>query len=585
MGSRLLMLIRRPGTGPEQFAEVRRRIARLPAALSIEDDGAILCAASGKPPLRFANGFIVGALFDRRFPRRGASLDAAECQQITQSRGQRLIDGYWGSYVAAFAHADGAAHVVRAPFGELPCYWLESDRIVALASDPDLLVAAGLMRTSLNWDAMARELAWGDLRGDETCLEGLTALRGGERLSIDAQGTRVDPLWSPWRFAAAGSEQSATSDAEIVRRTAQNCVAARASEYAHVLLLLSGGLDSSIVAACLSASRTPFSLVTLTTRDPLGDELDYGRCVAEAVRQPLHEALREVSEIDPDRSTAARLPRPAGRLFEQETARIVRATGIPAGAQAVFGGGGGDNVFCSLRSAAPAADRLLTIGPGRAFLGTARAVSDLAPASLVRVIWAAIGRTLPGTRRSPAYCDPSFLSEEARAAVRAAVPHPWLSPPRGALPGKAAHIKLLAYAESFQQGFDPQADLPMVTPLLSQPLVETCLAIPSWEWVAEGRNRAVARRAFAADLPARIISRRSKGTPDSFAAEIYERYRPKLRERVLGGLLAQHHLIDVTAARQAFDRSGSLAPENYRRLLRVADVESWARIWAGKRAS
>ena len=40
-------------------------------------------------------------------------------------------------------------------------------------------------------------------------------------------------------------------------------------------------------------------------------------------------------------------------------------------------GGGGDNVFCALQSAAPVADRLLTDGPGRGFFSTARAIAIL----------------------------------------------------------------------------------------------------------------------------------------------------------------------------------------------------------------
>ncbi|MGK4422636.1 asparagine synthase-related protein, partial [Klebsiella pneumoniae] len=73
-----------------------------------------------------------------------------------------------------------------------------------------------------------------------------------------------------------------------------------------------------------------------------------------------------------------------------------------------------------------------------------------------------------------------------------------------------------AFAQSYVEGHDPQDLLPTVSPLLSQPLVETCLGVPSWLWFEGGRNRVVARRAFAGDLPADVIWRRSKGTPDSF---------------------------------------------------------------------
>lgn len=584
MALRFLAVIRERSAGGDLIASIRARLAAIAGADRVQDDGRVLRGHVGGPVIEEDRGLVIGPLFDRRFAGPVANLAKAEWDQIVVTRGERLAAMFWGGYVAVLRGSDGTVDVVRAPFGELPCYWIRRDGVVAVASDPGLLVETGLLHPVVAWEPVIRELAWPDLRGSETCLAGLRSLRGGERLSITSGEPVLAALWNPWDHVTPVRDHRAGSVVDGIRRATRLCVASRASACDHVVLLLSGGLDSSIVAACLADARTPFSLATLTTRDALGDERDYGRCVAEAIGRPLHEALRDVSRIDPRRSTASRLPRPAGRMFEQETARIAEEIGLAVGAQAILTGGGGDNVFCSLQSAAPAADRLLVSGPGPGFMETAREVSRLAPASLPAVLRGAIRRVWPWARRSPVSPNMLFLSDGAREAVGAAPPHPWLVPPGGALPGKAAHVKLLALAESFQQGFDPQSPLPTVTPLLGQPLVEACLAVPSWRWLEDGRNRAVARRAFAGDLPGQVAWRRSKGTPDSFAAEIYERYRLDLRERVLGGLLAKHHIIDVAAARRAFDESGSLVPPEYRRLMALADVENWARAWAERGA-
>jgi asparagine synthase (glutamine-hydrolysing) len=428
---------------------------------------------------------------------------------------------------------------------------------------------------------LIRELAWRDVRGRETCLSGVSGLRGGDHLMIADQGSRVETLWSPWAVISSGDELPPAEMADRVRRNVMACVAARASVFDHVLLLLSGGLDSSILAASLARGRTPFSLATFTTRDPLGDERVYAAAVADAVGQPLHEAIREVARIDLDSSIAARLPRPAGRLFEQESARISGEVASRVGAGAIVTGGGGDNVFCSLQSAAPVADRLLVQGPGKGAFETAREIGRLASARLPAVLWAALGRLPQRHRHSPVEPDVSFLAPEARCAI-GRPPHAWLAAPTGALPGTAAHIKLLAAAESFMQEFDPQAALPTIAPLLAQPVVETCLSVPSWCWFRGGLNRAVARRAFAGDLPDRIIRRGSKGSPDSFAAEIYERHRLALRERLLGGVLVAERVLDPAALQASFSQAGALVPAEYRRLLRLADVEAWARGWLGR---
>lgn len=585
MAIRFLALISRDGERPELKDRILAHLVALPGSMRVCDHGRLVVAFSGGPAIEIEHGVILGTLFDRRYPARVDRLPDEEQRKIRGTRGRHLVETYWGGYVALFVGDGDSVDVLRAPFGELPCYRLALGGATVVASDVGLMIEAGVLRPSLCWEAVARELAWRDLRTAETCLDGVSALQGGERLRAEAAGIHVDHLWSPWDFAARSAALAEGETEELVRRSVRACVAARATQFEHVLLMLSGGLDSSIVAACLAGHERPLSLLTLVTRDAVGDERDYGRLMARAVGLPLHEVLRDVARIDPARSPAARLPRPAGRMFEQESARIATETAAAKGARAIFTGGGGDNVFCALQSAAPAADRLLTGGPGRAFLATAAEISRLAPASLFAVIRAAVGRTWSWRRSSPSAPDHLFLSGTARAAAEAAAPHAWLAAPRGALPGKAAHIKLLAYADSFLQGTDPQTDLPTVAPLLGQPLVETCLRVPSWCWFEDGRNRAVARRAFASVLPDEIAGRRSKGSPDGFLGEICERHGAALRDMLLGGLLARQGIIDAAAVERALDAAGPMAPADFGRLLRLADVEAWARGWASQGAA
>ncbi|MFD2134618.1 hypothetical protein ACFSLT_04130 [Novosphingobium resinovorum] len=46
--------------------------------------------------------------------------------------------------------------------------------------------------------------------------------------------------------------------------------------------------------------------------------------------------------------------------------------------------------------------------------------------------------------------------------------------------------------------------------------------MPSWQWRHGGRDRAVAREAFATALPAQITARRSKGAPIRSATPLSE---------------------------------------------------------------
>src|SRR3546814_18425449 len=76
---------------------------------------------------------------------------------------------------------------------------------------------------------------------------------------------------------------------------------------------------------------------------------------------------------------------------------------------------------------------------------------------------------------------------------------------------------------------------PQITPLLSQPIVELCLSIPTWQWVRGGRDRAVARAAVADLLPALIAQRRTKGGPTGFLRRVFNaRADDRSEERRVG---------------------------------------------------
>lgn len=521
-------------------------------------------------------GAIVGPLFDRTTMRRVTTLGTEERHRLVDEGVHGLVTRYWGAYVAFLAAPDQSTRVLRAPLGELPCLYMETNDGLLVASDLDMAELGGLPRPTIAWDRICHELATRDLRWPQTCLTDLSDLAGGQCLEFVDSQTRVTDIWSPWAFVGKDRRIAERDEAAaLVGVVARASICARASDLGKVILMLSGGLDSSIVAACLAACGTDFTALNLVTKDAIGDERHHARRVANWLNVPLCEPLREVDRIDVTRSGARRLSRPGPRVFLQESTRLVMEAATGAGATAIFTGGGGDNVFCSLQSASPVADRLLTSGLGPAFWRTAVEVSRLAPASLTSVITDAVRRVWLGKPPLTSFRDFSLMTPQACRDIVGDETHPWLQVPRDVLPGSAAFVRLIAFARIYLEGFDPQALIPTVAPLLSQPLVETCLRVPTWLWLEDGRNRVVARHAFADALPPDILARRSKGTPDSFIAEIYEKHRAKIREFLADGSLVQEKVIDRPAMLAILDRPPPARGTDYTRILRLVDVEAW----------
>ena len=449
--------------------------------------------------------------------------------------------------------------------------------MLAAASDPERLREAGLLAPAVSWAGVARALHWRDLPISETAIEGLRELLPGSSLTIGAQGARTErSRWSPWRFVR---ETGSSRNPDQLRAVVCATVAARASDYQHPLLTLSGGLDSSIVAAALGRGEGAFSALTLTSGEGRGDERAFARVVAQHVGVRLYERTYAASAVDLDRSVAAHAPRPTGWIHEHAYREVLLEVAQECRADAIFTRQGGDNIFYNTASARPVLDRLYR-GDLAGALRAAQAMAAIAETSLwavLREAWRVQQQAGRGYRWRP---QARFLTAEAIAiAHRGEGSHPWLAAPPGALPGKSGQIAMLLRLLSHLDTLDRRLGLPVVHPLAAQPVVEHGLGVPSAAMIEGGRDRALARQAFRDDLPGLIVDRRGKGSPDGFALRLLEDRLPQVRTRLLDGRLASRGLVDRRALEAALQPQALRTGGDRPALLALLDTEAWLAHW------
>ena len=128
-------------------------------------------------------------------------------------------------------------------------------------------------------------------------------------------------------------------------------------------------------------------------------------------------------------------------------------------------------------------------------------------------------------------------------------------------------------------GFPRYAGMPVIFPLMSQPVIETCLRVPTWFWIEGGRNRAVARDAFRDLLPPGHVDRLTKGGLNSYCARAVEHHRPAIRSFLLEGHLARAGILDRAALDRYLAEPWLIRDERLFRLLPLIDAEAWARAW------
>lgn len=537
-----------------------------------------LYAARETPTLLLADGsVIIGHLFSRdRTPiTEGAQIPASLCNAKLR---RHLLENYWGEYLLLqpLPRDDGGLAVTREPSGGVPCVYASIDNDgIFLTSDISFATAIGLYRRKIDWDYIACSLTYPNQKVTRTGLVDVSELLPGFTLRFTDKNLVTEQDWSPWDHVARERRYRDPRQAAIaVRESVASVVSGWAETDEAILLEMSGGLDSSVVAACLRDTSARVICCTLVTPVPGADERQYARLVAEQLGVDLRAIMLDFQNAQFCFTQASRTTSPRAGALQYAINAVMSDAGERHNVRSFFSGSGGDTVFCHLTNAAPAADAFKELGVV-AGLSAIQHLSTLHQCTL----WTAARltlRKLAGDPKAPRVPHSTFVDSSIVADTPFS--HPWFDAPSDAMPGDRERIfglvDTLLYREMGPRGTHSWIRMP----LLAQPVVETCLNIPSWMWIAEGQNRAIARLAFADALPTEILTRRSKGNFLGYLGGYYRRNRHSIRDFLLGGLLNEQRLLNAPALNSFFAREDLPIRDNL--FLEVFDlcmIENWLR--------
>lgn len=552
--------------------ELRERCKSKALSIAADLPEILLVVEPGTPVLTAERTIVVGTLSrDRDLVR---AIDPSIESLARYSDFSALPRALWGRFILFAIEDDGNARAYRDPSGAVGAFHIGLNGEDFFVSDAAFAQEFGLLaevqldsRFALHW------LQFPYLKTSRTGVTNVQEMLPGTWRCQTNDGWLNRPGWNPWPFTHRTLEDLRSGRlAARLRETALDIVPKQVgSEPA--LLQLSGGLDSSIIAACLHRAGADIEAVHFATSSPDGDEQRFASEVANAFNirlKTIHEAeLSPALDYKPSLAFA-----PGANPILAPIGRAVLAYARDQGRALLVDGGGGDNLFCYLTTAAPVLDALWHGRQGEVARAMS-AVAEVTNSSWWQVIQAAAGLQAGALRRYPWKEDRSFLR---RGALRKrAELHPWLLAPGRSLEGKREHVETLVQIQHF---FDRRTDwsLPVVHALLAQPLIELCLGIPSWMWVEGGRDRAVARQAFQDLLPRTVLARRLKGSLQGFFQRSFRKLRGDLRVLILGGELRRLDMLDLPAIEAVF-REGWEEDEMQLRLSEIAALELWLQSW------
>jgi asparagine synthase (glutamine-hydrolysing) len=179
----------------------------------------------------------------------------------------------------------------RDRLGIKPLYYFSNGRVFAFASEIKALLQHPEIRTEFNATLLAEYLTFGYTSGDATLFGGIRKLMPGHTLTLDVNTGR-DEIRRYWDVPEAGEEARKTEQEWIAecRARLEETVQMRLMSDVPLGMFLSGGVDSSAIAALMKRMRTePVKTFAVGYREAAYSELGYAREVAETIGTDHHE--------------------------------------------------------------------------------------------------------------------------------------------------------------------------------------------------------------------------------------------------------------------------------------------------------
>lgn len=487
--------------------------------------------------------------------------------------------------------------LTRDRMGVKPLYVATGDFGLAFASEVKSLIAGGLVDPAL--DPLGAELfmAYGYVPGPRTLFAGVRKLPPATTLVWeDGRLVSEDAYWTPWDDPPPRRGEDWASDQEDLLELLRRSVRARMISDVPLGVMLSGGLDSSLITALMAeASTGPVRTFSIGFAEDAGsNELDDARHVARrlgtehheletsAVDHPelLDEALWHQEEPIADLSSLGFL------LLSRLARERVTVALSGQGADELLGGYRKHQIawLAGLVERGPRPARSVLAAGGR----LAGAGSTLARGLAAMTAPDAAGRMLAMSRivqpheRAETF-TPEFLDPGAERAIAAVVEQHLDSRPLSVL-AETLHLdSRLALVDNMLLYFDKMsmaASLEVRVPFMDHDVVAFCTALPDERRVSRGRRKELLKRASRGLVDDRIIDKPKRGFFHSALGAWLRTHGDSLfAETLLDARARERGLYREDTVRALVDAAGQEGKKASQRLFCLLLLEKWQRLY------
>lgn len=525
--------------------------------------------------------------------------DTETILHLYEEYGDRCVDRLQGMF--AFALWDRLRQrllLARDRLGIKPLYYACTDQELFFASEIKGILAADAFRPEFNQAILPELLASRFVSGEQTCFRRVRKLLPGRTLSWSrAEGFRERRYWHP-PVHNDGSSAGMEERGALVRAKLESVVRSHLMSDVPVGLFLSGGLDSTALAALMApAVQHPLHAFSVGFSEAEANELPYARLAARAAGATYHEVLVSPQEF------FQTLP----RLVWHEDEPIAFHSSVPLyfvsrlaqqHVKVVLSGEGADELFLGYdyRYRVTALnDRLgrfyWSAMPSAAQRGIVQLLKRL-PARLRRYAERSFLAFPPGPRGM--FFDnfsvfPSALQQELlrdKTLMAAHDPHGeglryWDEHQEGLLE-RMSYVDLQTHLVELlmkQDQMSMAASVESRVPYLDHELVDLVGAMPGSFRLQGWRTKAVLREAVTGLIPEEILTRRKMGFPVPLGQWLQGPFWPVVEDLVLGPRALARGLFQPACVKRLADEHRRGARNHTDRLWLLMNLELWHRLF------
>jgi len=542
--------------------------------------------------------------------------DTESIVHLYEEYGEDCVQHLRGMF--AFALWDkpkGTFFAARDRVGIKPFYYYLHDGTFLFASEIKSLLAAPGVRAEFNPAALSEYLAFGYISGEETLFAGIRKLAPGHTLTL--KRSAAPEIRRYWDLSVAENpEQDSARNSErhprefYVRRyreLLEDAVSSHLMSEVPLGVFLSGGLDSSAVAALTARSRND-SIQTFAVGygEQAYSELPYAKIVADHIHSQHHEVQvtrRQFFDSLPDVIWHEDEP----VCWPSSVALYHLAKLTRQHVTVVLTGEGSDETLAGYTRYP------WTVWNAR-MDAAYRAVTPAGLRSVVRqqihssMLGATLRRKLEHTclgRDGESW--PSFYFDNFYSAFSAAEQMDLLQPElqssisstyssnmqvwqrsSGTLLKRLLYTDINTYLVELlmkQDQMSMAASLESRVPFLDHPLVEFAASIPSSYATKGMEGKSILKSAVEDILPHSIIYRKKMGFPTPWSGWLVGEQLQDLEDLLLEPRSMRRNLFQPEAIRKLFAEHRTRTRDNSNRIWRLLNLELWFRVFIDRDAS